>query len=214
MVDYVTYGLLIASFFFVALAFALLFRYREVSQRINSSTDLGHDLWASLEQRLKKQDERILDVMGWVEVIQARVMTAAAAQTPPTLSPLPPVVPPPVTPIKEEPHTKAEPSPITQQPESQESQGSQPSQAPEAETSKQGRKLDETQLKALALLKDVSRSTPDMVKALGKTREHTGRLMKELFDLGLVTRNDASKPFVYQLTDEGRKHLDSGPQTN
>ena len=212
-----TYGLLITAFFFVALAFALLFRYREVSQRINSSTDLGHDLWASLEQRLKKQDERILDVMGRVEVIQARVMAAAAAQTPPTLSPLPPIAPPPaVTPETGEHHAKAEPSPITQRRESQESQGSQPSQTPEtkAEPSKEDRKLDETQLKALALLKDASKSTPDMVKALGKTREHTGRLMKELFALGLVTRNDASKPFVYQLTDEGRKHLDSGPQTN
>ena len=205
MVDFTTTSLLAASFFFVALAFALLVRYRQVSQRINASTDLGHDLWTSLEQRLKKQDERILDVMGRLEVIQARAMAAAAAQPPPTLSPLPPIVPP-VAPTKEEHSDEAELSPITQQPESQESQPSQTSQAP-AEPKLAGIKLDETQLKALTILKDASKSTPDIVKALGKSREHTGRLMKELFDLGLVGRNDASKPFVYQLTDEGRRHL-------
>jgi DNA-binding HxlR family transcriptional regulator len=69
-----TYVLLTAAAFFVVLGFGLLYRYRQVSQRLTASTDLGHDLWSALEVRLNKQDERILDVMGRVEVIQSRVL--------------------------------------------------------------------------------------------------------------------------------------------
>lgn len=198
MDDITTYALLTVSFFFVALALALLARYRRVSQRINASTDLGHDLWSSLEQRLKKQDERILDVMGRLEVIQARVMSAAAAQAPATLSPLPPIVPP-VAPMEEEPTPVTEPSAPTQQPTSQ---ASQASPAPGAEL-----KLDETQLAAMKLLGENPKNTRELTDALQKSREHTARIMKGLFDLGLVTRNDSAKPFVYQLTDEGRRRL-------
>ncbi len=81
MDDLTTYALLATSFFFVALSFGLLVRYRQVSQRITASTDMGRDLWQTLEQRLKKQDERILDMMGRMEVIQSRNMAAQLAQT-------------------------------------------------------------------------------------------------------------------------------------
>lgn len=199
MDDITTYALLTASFFFVAVAFALLFRYRQISQRINASNDLGYDLWSSLEARLKKQDERILDLMGRLEVIQARVL-ASAAQAPPTLSPLPVVAPP--SPVEEKPAPVTEhPSP-TQQPESQPSQ-------PSAKPPEPGLELDDTQMRALQFLKDAPKSTREIVNALGKSREHTARLMKELFEAGLVTRNDASKPFVYQLTDEAKRRVGS-----
>lgn len=195
MDDLTTYALLTTSFFFVALALALLVRYRQVSQRINTSTDLGHDLWSSLEQRLKKQDERILDVMGRLEVIQARVMSAAAAQTPVTLSPLPPLVPQPVAEEKTSGVTEAEP--IMQQPVSQPSQVVGP----------QTVELDETQLAALKLLSEAPKDTRQLTDVLKKSREHTARSMKELFEMGLVRRNDSSKPFVYELTDDGRRRL-------
>jgi DNA-binding transcriptional ArsR family regulator len=189
MVDVVTLALLAASFFFVALSFALLVKYRQVSERINVSTDLGRDLWTSLEQRLKKQDERILDMMGRVEVIQSRVMTAASAQAaiapsgPPTVSPIVPQA--------------------VQQPESQESQPSQAAPTPPEAASD----LDETQLAALKLLSEAPKNTRQLTDALGKSREHTARIMKALFESGLVKRNDSSKPFVYELTDNGRRRL-------
>lgn len=216
MVDFVTYGLLTASFFFVALSFALLLRYRQVSERINYSTDLGRDLWSSLEQRLKKQDERILDVMGRMEVIQAKMITAAANQPSPSLSQPQAVVPPPQTAApKEKPNRVTEPASPMQQlesqeerPESQQSQAQAASQTP-IESSLV---LDETQLSALKLLGDSPKDTRQLTDALQKSREHTARLMKELFGMGLVRRNDSSKPFVYQLTDEGRRHLPSSSQ--
>lgn len=207
MDDVTTYALLVVSFFFVAVAIALLFRYRQVSQKINASTDLGHDLWSSLERRLKKQDERILDVMGRLEVIQARVMAAATAQVPAALSPLPVVAPP--TLVEERPSPVTEPRPIVQQPESQ---IAHPSQAT-VQSPQDDRGLDKTEKLALSLLSGGPLATPDILKRLissggPRSREHVARLMKDLFEKGLVVRNSASKPFVYQLTDEGKRRLE------
>ena len=80
MDDLVTYALLTASAVFVVLSVVLLARYRQVSQRISASSDLGRDLWEALEARLKKQDERILDVMARMEVIQSRAVKERTEQ--------------------------------------------------------------------------------------------------------------------------------------
>ncbi len=208
MDDLTTYALLATSFFFVAISFGLLVRYRQVSQRVSSSTDMGRDLWSSLEQRLRKQDERILDMMGRLEVVQSRVLAPPVIQTPAPPAPLPPP-PTPAAPLQEKPSDVTKPEPTTQQPELLASQPeSQESQAkPQLE-------LDKTQQMALGLLSSGPVATPDILKGLTgrggpKSREHVARLMKELFELGLVRRNDTSKPFVYQLTDEGRRLLNS-----
>jgi DNA-binding transcriptional ArsR family regulator len=42
-----------------------------------------------------------------------------------------------------------------------------------------------------------------------KTREHTSRLMKRLYNESLVTRNIDNKPFLYKITDEGRRLLEN-----
>ncbi len=226
--DATTIALLVTSAFFVALAFGLLVRYRQLSQKIAGSSDLGHDLWDALEQRMRKQDERILDMMGRMEVVQARVMAS-----PPTLEPTdqlrtPPQPRPTSQPVEESSDIEGEPRAMQQpesQPRSQESQPSQskqvpvasqapptsqsePAQLPEAPTSAD-LMLDETQLKTLRLLAEGMKNTRQLTDTLEKSREHTARLMKELFELGLVRRNIATKPFVYQITDEGRNRLES-----
>ena len=66
-------------------------------------------------------------------------------------------------------------------------------------------KLDKTAQHALGLLKEKPLTTEDLWKGLGKGREHTSRVMKKLFEEGLVARDDANKPYTYQLTDEGRR---------
>jgi len=99
-------------------------------------------------------------------------------------------------------------TPKVQQHESQQSHESQESQVQTpAVLPAPGSKLDETQLAAIRLLADAPKNTRELTDALKKSREHTARIMKDLFVLGLVTRNDSSKPFVYQLTDAGRKAL-------
>ncbi len=180
MDDLVTYILLAASVFFVVLAFGLLVRYREVSRKIVASTDLGRDLWQALDQRLRKQDERILDMMGRVEVIQSRVTERVAA-------PATAVVP-----------TAA---PITKR------------AAPEEETlalaapPRSVTSLDPTEITVIKLLGDKPRSSVEIKQLVGKSREHTARLMKSLFDRGLVVRDDSTRPFVYELSEAGRRYL-------
>jgi hypothetical protein len=197
--DSVTIALLTAAAFFVALGFSLLLRYRQVSQKISASSDLGRDLWQALEQRMKKQDERILDMMGRFEVVQSRVMAATAVQA---LPPAAPLSTPPPSPMQsqEKPVVVMEQSPVVQQPESRgESQGSQ---IPSKELM-----LDAMQSEVLKLLNVSPKNTRQLTDALGKSREHTARVMKELYEFGLVSRNDSTKPFVYQLTDEGKRRL-------
>jgi len=42
----------------------------------------------------------------------------------------------------------------------------------------------------------------------GRSREHVSRLMKKLFDGGLVERDATNRPYTYSITDSGRKHID------
>ena len=199
--DVVVFALLAAAAFFVALAIGLLLRYRQVSQRITASSDLGHDLWSALEQRMKKQDERILDMYGRLEVVQSRVLAATVPHEPPSAPPMPSMTPAPTL-AEESPKTVTEHNVTVQHLEPvTESQTSQPEMGE--------LQLDETQLAAVRLLAESPKNTRQITDALKKSREHTARVMKELFEWGLVRRNDSTKPFVYQLTDVGKRYLNS-----
>ena len=57
------------------------------------------------------------------------------------------------------------------------------------------------------LLVERPRSSREVQLAIGRTREHTSRLMKKLHDLGLVSRDINTKPFRYNITDAGREML-------
>jgi DNA-binding MarR family transcriptional regulator len=59
----------------------------------------------------------------------------------------------------------------------------------------------------LKKLESNSLSTREIQKIIGRSREHTSRLMKKLYDNRFVERNINSKPFKYTITDEGRKLL-------
>jgi len=204
--DVVTLILLASAGFFVALSVGLLVRYRQVSQVINTSSDMGHDLWVALEQRMKKQDERIIDVMGRLEVVQSRMLAAATDQVPARVVP-PSSVPERPTQAAEKPEGVISPVSVVSQPVSQ--LESQP-ESRESPLSRPEIPLDETQLAVIKLLAEGQKNTRQLTDSLGKSREHTARLMKGLFELGLVGRNNATKPFVYQLTDEGRRRLPQG----
>ncbi len=181
MDDLVTLAVLASSAFFVALAFGLLIRYKQASQKITASTDLGRDLWQALNQRLKKQDERILDMMGRFEVIQSRATERAI---------MPGWTPAPV-PAPSEPKRVSATEMVR-------------STAPSLKTVTS---LDPTEKSVIKLLSERSRSSVEIKELVGKSREHTARLMKSLFDRGFVVRDDSKKPFVYELSEAGRRYL-------
>ena len=57
------------------------------------------------------------------------------------------------------------------------------------------------------LLAERPRSSREVQLAIGRTREHTARLMKKLHDLGLVSRDINTKPFRYNITEAGLEML-------
>ena len=59
----------------------------------------------------------------------------------------------------------------------------------------------------LKKLEDKSLTTREIQKVIGRTREHTSRLMKKLFEEKLVDRDMSTKPFRYTIRVEGRKLL-------
>ena len=60
-----------------------------------------------------------------------------------------------------------------------------------------------TELKVLFLIDDMGHSTgPQIKENINKTREHTARLLKKLFELGFIDRNTSGMPYRYSLRKE------------
>jgi hypothetical protein len=59
----------------------------------------------------------------------------------------------------------------------------------------------------LKMLGERPRTSREVQQAIGRTREHTARLMKRLTESQFVARDSTKKPFHYTLTDLGRDRL-------
>lgn len=57
----------------------------------------------------------------------------------------------------------------------------------------------------LRLITDKPMTSCDIQIMLGRSREHTSRLMKKLFEEGYVSRNTGSKPYTYSITEKGKQ---------
>ena len=59
----------------------------------------------------------------------------------------------------------------------------------------------------LKLITEKPMTSRDIQITIGRTREHTSRLMKKLFEEGYVDRNMQTKPFTYYITEKGKAKL-------
>jgi len=59
----------------------------------------------------------------------------------------------------------------------------------------------------LKLITSKSMTSRDIQITLGRSREHTSRLMKKLFEDGYVKRNTNSKPYTYSITNKGKEKV-------
>ena len=59
----------------------------------------------------------------------------------------------------------------------------------------------------LKMLMEKPRTSREIQHSVGRTREHTSRLMNKLYDSKLVIMDSNSKPFKYSITDAGRIQL-------
>jgi biotin operon repressor len=157
-----------------------LVRYRAVVSDAGKSARLAKDLWDSMNTRLSTQDARIIDLMAKVEVYSVRkAPSAARPQSVPVQRLNTPTV---AAPAATEPLSSAAPVP---------DQGG----------------TQETETKILTALAGGPKSSSDIRVIIDMSREHTARLMKILYERGLVVRNDRNKPYVYEITDAGRRYL-------
>ena len=56
----------------------------------------------------------------------------------------------------------------------------------------------------LHLITNKAMTSRDIQITLKRSREHTSRLMKKLFEDGYVQRNTESKPYTYSITEKGK----------
>ncbi len=63
--------------------------------------------------------------------------------------------------------------------------------------------LTPTEFEVLTLIDEMGEgSVPEIRERIQKTREHTARLLKKLFDKGFIDRNTSSMPYRYHLRKE------------
>ena len=59
----------------------------------------------------------------------------------------------------------------------------------------------------LRLITEKPMTSRDIQVTIGRSREHTSRMMKKLFEEGLVERDMQTKPFTYKITQKGLTRL-------
>ena len=59
----------------------------------------------------------------------------------------------------------------------------------------------------LKLLVEGPKTSRQIEGLIGRSREHTARLMKKMFEMGYVTRDMATKPYTYAITDAGKTSI-------
>ncbi len=184
---------------------SFLARYRQLVKEVETSTRLAKDVWDSANSRFSVVDARIIDLMAKTEVLSSRLGLTKTVPSLVTRS------------IATSPPTSQEPSRLTSQQLPSQAQsstgltssGPAPSRAQAPSTQPTERQGTETEARVLRFLVDGPRSSADIKDMLDMSREHTARLMKALFDRGLVVRNDRNKPYVYEITESGRSYVAS-----
>ena len=82
-----------------------------------------------------------------------------------------------------------------------------PTEKAKSKSSVFNEKHNATEHYILKLILIDSLTSNEIKQAIGRTREHTSRLMKKLYELKLVDRDITTKPFKYKLTEQGKKYI-------
>jgi predicted transcriptional regulator len=61
----------------------------------------------------------------------------------------------------------------------------------------------------LQLITNKAMTSRDIQITTKRSREHTSRLMKKLFESGLVQRNTETKPYSYSITEKGKMKINN-----
>ncbi|HYB04650.1 MAG TPA: hypothetical protein VED17_09320 [Nitrososphaerales archaeon] len=80
---------------------------------------------------------------------------------------------------------------------------------PQRDRPEQDKKLGATEMEALRLVFEGRGkiSAKEIQQRIGRTREHTARMMNSLYHDGMVERDVTARPFSYSITEKGRDLL-------
>jgi hypothetical protein len=166
----------------VVILSTLLWRYRQLVKEAGVSNRLAKDVWDAVTARLSVVDTRIIDLMVKTEVLSSKSALSDVTSR----------------------QRAASADSVTSSMGTQ-TRGEQ--NVKEAQTEIVPGEGTETEVKVLLLLAKGSRTSAQIKDEVGRSREHTARLMKALFDRGLVVRNDRNKPYVYEITERGKTYI-------
>ena len=175
----------------VVVLLAFLARYRTLTSDAAKSSQLAKNIWDAVNSRLSVMDARIIDIMAKVEIYSTRSGSAGG--------------PGPV--VNRERDTQGAGDRVESVHISPRPRVSRVSEPLEGESGREGKQ--EIEVRILRSLAEGPKKSNEIKAVIDRSREHTARLMKILFERGLVARNDESKPFVYEITEAGRRYLES-----
>jgi Winged helix DNA-binding domain len=161
----------------------LLSRYDRLVKEADKSTRLAKDVWDSVNSRFAVIDGRIIDLMVKTDVLSSRLGV-----------------------VQFVPDSRSIPGPT--QNIQMKSDGQFDIVKGERTRTLVGEGT-ETEARVLRFLVGGAKSSAEIKDQIGRSREHTARLMKALFERGLVVRNDRNKPYVYEITESGRSYVAS-----
>lgn len=65
--------------------------------------------------------------------------------------------------------------------------------------------LNDTERRVISLLGEGPKTPREVQTVIGRSREHTARLLNQLFQAGYVVRDDMKRPFVYRLSRKAQE---------
>jgi predicted transcriptional regulator len=175
----------------VVVLFAFLIRYQRLTSDATKSSQLAKNIWDAMNSRLSVMDARIIDMMAKVEIYSTQSSQDRRVR--------------PVTTEQRRPQPVNPPSPWVE-PKTLQTSQLQTSQAPAIRVGPEAK--DEIEMQILRSLVEGPQTSNQIKAIIDRSREHTARLMKILYEKGLVIRNDRNKPYVYEITDGGRRYLE------
>jgi CRP-like cAMP-binding protein len=159
-----------------------LVKARELNRQIEDSSTIVEGIVSELRNRLNNQDGKLIDQEVKTEILELKV--ARLLQEPP--KPMGSLI---------HPQRAFKPNVDVVQ------------QAVERDITylpvkdvKKSDGLTETEQEILREISVKNLTTAELQNSLGKTREHTARLLKKLFDAGYIERDESTKPYSYRLS--------------
>ena len=179
----------------------LLARYRLLVGESAKSAQMAKNIWDAMNSRFTITDARIIDLMAKVDVYSVRGVPSSPAGTLQSSSRAAAALVPSQAQL---PQSKGA---VQDQRDGESALASAAPTGLDQDKTPAATMGEETEVQILRTLSEGPKTSTQIKDVIGRSREHTSRLMKALFEHGLVVRNDRNKPYVYELTESGKAHL-------